>query len=119
MTKSAQSVFYFGIYLLLTGATLLLTPNLLLSLFGLPPTEEVWIRVVGMLAGLLGVYYLHAARHDMRSFFQLSVYLRSTVILFFGAFVALGFVKPALLAFGLVDLAGAVWTHLSLRKGGK
>lgn len=38
----------------------------------------------------------------------------------FGAFVVLGLrgiAPPQLIAFGLVDLAGAIGTHLSLRKG--
>jgi hypothetical protein len=115
MTKSAQSVFYFGIYLLLTGVTLLFMPNLLLGMCGLPATEEVWIRVVGMLAGIIGVYYVFAARQNLTPFFRMTVYIRSTVILFFGAFVLAGLVKPALLLFGAIDLAGAIWTQLALK----
>lgn len=41
--------------------------------------------------------------------------VRSSVIVFFGAFVLLGFVSPVLILFGLVDLLGAVWTALALR----
>jgi hypothetical protein len=37
------------------------------------------------------------------------------VIVFFAAFVALGFAKPTLLLFGLVDLVGATWTFIALR----
>ena len=33
-------------------------------------------------------------------------------------FVALGFVKPVLLLLGMVDLAAAVWTGVSLRRDG-
>ena len=49
MSNTAKSVFVFAIYLFLLGITLLVTPNVLLTLFAYPTTEEVWIRVVGML----------------------------------------------------------------------
>jgi len=42
----------------------------------------------------------------------------NVLVLFFGAFVALGFVKPVLLLLGMVDLAAAVWTGVSLRRDG-
>jgi len=35
--------------MLALGLGLLLVPNLLLGLFGFPPSREVWIRVVGLL----------------------------------------------------------------------
>lgn len=116
MKESAKSVFYFGIYLLAVGCTLLVVPNLLLGAFGISPAEDVWVRVVGMLALILGGYYITAARNSLEAFFQMTVYLRSSVILFFGAFVALGMVEPPLLLFGLIDLLGAGWTELALRK---
>ena len=115
MSTSAKSVFYFGIYLLLTGLTLLTVPNILLGMFGLAETAEVWIRVVGMLVLLLGGYYITAARHELRPFFQMSVYLRASVMLFFAAFVGMGMVGAPLLLFGVIDMAGALWTLQALR----
>ena len=115
MSKSARSVFIFGLYLDVLGIVLVVTPNFLLGIFQLPVTNEVWIRVVGMLLILLGVYYILAARKNMTEFFQWTVYLRLTVILFFTAFVLLGFVSPLLILFGVVDLLGAIWTGLALR----
>lgn len=56
MSKSARSVFIFGLYLGVLGIILLVTPNFLLGVFQLPSTNEVWIRVVGMLLFLLGIY---------------------------------------------------------------
>jgi hypothetical protein len=115
MSKSARSIFVFGLYLGLLGLTLLIAPNFLLGIFSVPSTTEVWIRVVGMLVLLLGVYYIQTARKEMIEFFLLTVYVRSTVILFFTAFVLLDFVKPILILLGVMDLLGAVWTGLALR----
>ena len=115
MSKSALSVFVFGVYLFILSITLLIIPNVLLKIFGFPPTEEVWIRVVGMLIFLISFYYFLSARKDMTDFFRWTVYLRSSVILFFIIFVWLDFALPVLILFGVVDLLGAVWTGLTLR----
>jgi hypothetical protein len=115
MSNSARSVFVFGLYLLVLGLVLLLAPNILLRLFSVPTTSEVWIRVVGMLVLFLGFYYTQAARKGMTDFFQWTVYVRSTVILFFAAFVLLGLATAPLILFGAVDLVGAIWTALALR----
>lgn len=116
MSKSAKSLFYFSIYLLLIGLNLLVAPNFLLNIFGLPLTEEVWIRVVGLLVLVLSVYYFVAVKHELTAIFHTSVYLRASVIVFFGAFVAMGLVKPVLLLFAGIDVAGAAWTYMALRQ---
>ena len=115
MSNSARSVFVFGLYLVVLGIILLVVPNFLLGMFFLPSTTEVWIRVTGMLVLFLGFYYTQAARKEMTDFFQWTVYVRPTVILFFTAFVLLGFASPPLILFGVVDLLGAVWTGWTLR----
>ena len=115
MSNSARSVFVFGLYLVVLGVVLLVAPNFLLGMFFLPSTTEVWVRVVGMLALLLGFYYTQTARKEMTDFFQLTVYARSTVILFFAAFVLFGFASPPLILFGVADLLGAIWTGMTLR----
>jgi protein-S-isoprenylcysteine O-methyltransferase Ste14 len=115
MSKSARSIFIFGVYLGILGGVLLVTPNALLGIFQLPSTNEVWIRVVGMLLFLLGIYYMLAARKEMTDFFHWTVYIRAAVILFLTTFVLLGYVRPVLILIGVVDLLGAVWTGMTLR----
>ena len=115
MTKSAQTLFFFALYLFGLSVVLLVAPNLLLTTFRLPPTDEVWIRVVGMLVGFLGLYYVSAARANLLPILEMSVRARTSVPVFFGVFVAMGWVSPMLLLFGAVDLLGAIWTFLALR----
>ncbi len=115
MSNSARSVLVFGLYLVVLGIVLLVAPNFLLRIFLLPGTTEVWIRVVGMLALILGFYCIQAARKETTDFFRWTVYARPTVIVFFAVFVLLGFASPPLILFGGVDLLGAIWTGLALR----
>jgi hypothetical protein len=115
MSKSAKSLFIFGIYSMLLGTTLMIVPNLIFGWVGLPATHEVWVRVAGMLLFALGIYYILAARKELTEFIGWTVYTRSSVVLFFAVFVLLGLVKPVILLLGLIDLVFAIWTALALR----
>lgn len=115
MGRAAVSVFVFGLYLWVLGIVILILPNQFLAVFRLAPTSDVWIRVMAVLVLILGFYYVAAGRADVRPLFRWSVPARASVILFFGAFVALDMVEPILLLFGIVDLAAAVWTAWALR----
>ena len=115
MSNSARSVFVFGLYVAVLGIMLIVVPNFLLKAISRTSTTEVWIRVAGLLLLYLGFYYTQTARKEMTDFFRWTVYTRSTVIVFFAAFVLLGFAKPPLIMFGVVDLLGAIWTGLALR----
>jgi hypothetical protein len=115
MSDSAKSLFVFGIYSLMLGVTLMVTPNLLFGLVGIPATQEVWVRVAGMLLFALGIYYTLTARNGLTEFFKWTVYTRGSVVFFFAVFVLMGFAKPVLILLGCVDLLFAVWTGLALR----
>ena len=116
MSGAARSLFCFGIYVLGLSVLLLVSPNLVLTSFGFAPTQEVWIRVVGMLLAFLGTYDVLAGWTELREFIRWSVPIRMSIIVFFVVFVALGFEKPALLLFAGVDLAFAIWTAVALRR---
>lgn len=118
MRGSARSLFIFGIYSIWLGTTLMVVPNLLLKLFGIPPTTEPWVRVAGMLLFALGIYYVLVGRRGITDFIRWSVYTRSSVFLFFGVFVLLRLAPPVLILLSCVDLAAAIWTALALRSEG-
>ena len=119
MSGSSKSMFVYGIYYLGAGVTLLIIPNMFLGILGLPATNEVWIRVIGMLLFLLSCYYILGARNELYIFFRWTVYARGSVFIFFILFVLLGFVKPVLILLGVIDLVGAIWTALTLRSSKK
>jgi len=113
---AARTVLYFGFYLYVTGLTLLVAPNFLLSTFKMPVTEEVWIRVVGVLVTAIAFYYHQIGSKNIEAILPLTVVARVFVFLSFVAFVVLQFVSPILLVFGAIDLLGAVWTWMALKK---
>lgn len=115
MTRTAFSIQAFGCYLLVLGLGLAVAPNLLLALFRMPLTTEVWIRVLGVVVLNVGIYYLAAARSEAMGFFRATVVARPLLLACFGAFVLLGLASPVLLLFGLADAGGALWTWLTMK----
>src|SRR5206468_13120684 len=79
LRSPAFSVTAFGLYLVGLALVLMTIPNTLLAIFGIAPTQEPWIRIAGMLAGLIGLLYVRYAPHGDRPFFELTVQLRATV----------------------------------------
>ncbi len=116
MSAVARSLVVFGWYLAGFGALLVFIPNLLLGIFGLPPTEEVWIRVVGVLVMVIAYFNVRLGREDFLPHARLTVHARVAVLAFLTAFVLAGLVKPILILVGLIDFAGALWTAAALRK---
>lgn len=116
MPTPAMTVRVFSLYLFGLAAVLIFLPNVLLGLFGVPATTEVWVRVVGMMAGFLGYYYWRASSAGFSEFYAWTIPVRLSVLVFFAAFVALDLAPPILLLFGAVDAAGAIWTLLAMRR---
>jgi hypothetical protein len=116
MSQAAKSLLVFGIYLCGLGLLLLLVPNLLLQVFRIPPTNDVWIRINGMFVLCLSFFYVQAARNELTLFIRWTAWARVAVIFFLAAFVLLVSAPKALLLFGSIDFLSAVWTLRALRK---
>ncbi|MBA7477250.1 hypothetical protein ES707_12654 [subsurface metagenome] len=54
----------------------------------------------------------------MASFYSWTIHTRVSAIVVLSIFAILDLAHPVIVAFGAVDLLGAVWTILELRKSG-
>ena len=115
MKKASTSVLVYGIYLLVLGLLYVIVPNLPLALLGFATTTEPWIRVMAACVMILGYYYVRSARSDWSPFYRWTIHARAFFALATVVFVVLKLAQPMLLLFGLLDLAGALWTGLALR----
>jgi len=115
MHKTTTSLVAWAAYEFVVGATLLLAPNLLLAILGIPSTSEVWIRVAGVLVLVVGAFFLQSARTGNIHFYRLTVNVRIGVGLQIVALVVTGAGPPVLLLFAVLDWLGAAWTGLTLR----
>ena len=114
MSRAATSIFVYSIYLFAQGVLLLVIPNVALGLFGLPTTQEVWVRVLGYSLLVVSGYFLVAARREVTEFFLISIVFRLALPVVFGAFVALGYAQSALLLLTPADVIFAIWTAWGL-----
>ena len=116
MSKSAVSVYAVGWILVLTGTGFLIVPDLVLSLLGIPFTDEVWIRILGMMVLFIGYYYVVAARKELKEFFEATILVRLVCFSCLVILIVTKIAYPVLIIFGIIDLIGATWTALALRK---
>jgi len=116
MSAAAVSLLVFGIYLLLGGLVFAIEPNVPLGLLGVPTTDEPWIRVIGVLMLAIGYYYVRAARANDGAFLLWTVQARIGVFVAFVLLVLLGWSQAQLIIFAVVDLLGALWTYLTMRR---
>jgi hypothetical protein len=117
MSRAAFSLFVFGSYVAVSGIVILAVPRLLMSALHLPAAADGWVRLVGLLALVIGAYDTVGGRAGLLPYIRASVWVRFG---FAGGTIALvtaGQMPPVLLAFGAADAAGAVWTMLALRGG--
>jgi hypothetical protein len=116
MSKPAVSLVVYGVYVILGLALpFLLIPGPVLSVVGMAQPTDVWVRVVGMTALILGFYYIQIGRNELMQFMRYSVYTRASVPVFFIIFVLLGFAPPVMIALAIPDVLFTIWTAVVLR----
>jgi hypothetical protein len=116
LMNSKLSLQVFGLYLVVVaGLGLMLIPHVMLGLFGLSAGDDAWIRMVGLLASIIGAYYLVAASAGLRQVIGWSVPLRLYASAFMGFLFVAGMLPVGILLFAAIDFLGAVWTWTALR----
>jgi hypothetical protein len=116
MNKARLSLLVFGIYMVfVVGLGFMFIPMQILNLFGLTAGDDVWIRFVGMLASIIGFYYIQVARTGLDPFISWTVPGRYYAAAFMVLLVVLKMVGPGLLLFAVIDAGAATWTWFALR----
>lgn len=116
MSRARLSVLLFGFYMVfMVGLGSLLFPMIILDFFQLSAGDDVWIRFVGMLASILGVYYILVARSQLDRFIPWTVSARYYAAAFMVLMVALGKIGPGVLLFAAIDACAVTWTWLAVR----
>lgn len=116
MLNPRLSLLVFGLYMVLVvGLGFMVMPMPILRFFALEAGDDVWIRFVGMLALIIGFYYIQVARAGLERFFPWTVVGRLYAAGFMVLLVVGKLVGASLLLFAAIDSAGALWTWFGLR----
>jgi len=113
MTNWKNSMYAQIVYMAGMGLPFLFAPNLMLPMLGLEPTNEIWIRVLGMLVVALLVYYSTSIRQNNIAFARASVQGRLVFCLGLTG-LALVYGQYIFILFAVVEAGLAVWTHRTL-----
>jgi hypothetical protein len=119
MSYAAKTVFAFALYMAGQGAILMVAPNFLLGMFGIPEATEVWVRVVGLALIVFAYYYTRCAFSENTDFFKFSVHGRTIQFFLFVGLVVTKQALPIVLMFASVELASGIWTYFALKSDGK
>eukprot|EP00897_Mesotaenium_endlicherianum_P006197 jgi/Mesen1/5605/ME000282S04759 len=120
-TKPAQVALFTGLYIGGAGLAAIVAPKTIFGLlFDVRVMTPGWIRVLGVLALLYGIYFLGTARGEMlgmgaRGFYLATVVGRMVLFFAFCGFVACGTVQISLLVLALLNLVGALSMLWALR----
>ncbi|NNE79210.1 MAG: hypothetical protein HKN18_02965 [Silicimonas sp.] len=114
--SSKLSMQAFGLYLVLVaGFGLIFVPHFMLGMFGLSAGDDAWVRMVGMLASIVGAYYLVAATTGAQEIIRWSIPLRVYAASFMVFLFISGTLPVGILLFAAIDVAGAMWTWSALK----
>lgn len=114
MNQTSLSIRIYSFYLFLMGTILVLTPNLLLTLFGFAETSEIWIRMLGLFTFTTGIYYFYSSLHNQTAFYKATIVGRLFFFIITVVFVYFLEQSPMLAIIGSVDLIGGLWTYFTI-----
>lgn len=113
MDKASKSILYFGIYILGTGLTLLLTPQLLLNFLMIDELPNIWIQLLGLALAALGYYYIKAAKDGNTDFYRGTIPVRIGQFIVVVILVLVHKGPYVLIAVSTIEaLAGIITYHL-------
>jgi hypothetical protein len=116
MEPVARSVRVWGFYALAMGLALMAVPQVLFAILLVPASDEPWVRLVGVLAVAIGVYYLGGARSvEVAPFAGATVVGRLVVTAGITIVAVVGGFWLLLLVAG-VDQGGAGWAYSEARR---
>jgi uncharacterized membrane protein len=114
MSTAAKTIIVFGIYMAVTGLILVVSPNTLFNIIGLPPTDEPWVRILGMFMMIVAYYYYRTVQSENEAFFRATIHGRTTIG-FFLVYLALTGAGMVLILFAVGEWIGAALTWWALR----
>ena len=114
MDATAFSIYAFGIYEMMAGLGFLAIPNLILSFLSMEKTTAPWIRVVGILAIIIGYYHFMIGQLTIEVLYWPTIFVRITFIILLILLVLTKKAPKKIILFGVVSLLSTIWTYWTL-----
>jgi hypothetical protein len=109
----------FGLYMGGEGIILMFAPNFLLSIMGVPSTNEFWVKICGLSLCVFAFYYIRSAMLEVKGFFQMTLYGRTLQLVLFTILFFKDGIGIMLLVSSFVEFLSAIWTYYALKQDEK
>ena len=116
MKQSSLSMLVFAVYMGALCIAFLLFPAPFVTFLGFATPDPLWIRIFGLVLGILAFYYGMAIREQAFRFYYWTFLGRLALFPGFLVFVILGIAPRVLLLLGAFDSGCAIWTGLALHR---
>lgn len=116
MKNVVTSIYAQMVYMIGMGLGFLLTPNIVLGLFGIESTSEIWIRVLGALVLVFSSFYYVMAKHEFLPLIKISVWERFLFCSILVVFALLQMGPVTFYLFAALEIGLALWTLMGLRR---
>ena len=116
MSRAATTLFAFGVYVTLAGIVIIAAPHFVVEVLRLPAAPNGFVRLIGLLSLVIGAYDIVSARNDYRNYIRASIFVRLGFALGTLLLVLIAEMPSTLLLLGAIDVAGAIWTAIALRR---
>lgn len=114
--KSYLSLTVQAIYVFITALQLIFIPNTLLGMFGFEPTNEIWIKVFGVVLLSLGVVYYGIIKYGNDEVVTFTIWSRILVGVGFTLLAITGVAPMMLILFAGIDVVTAIWSWFEVKK---
>jgi hypothetical protein len=116
MRQSSLSMLVFTVYMGVLCVGLLLFPAPFVTFFGFATPDPLWIRILGVVVGVLAFYYAIAIREEAFQFYRWTSLGRLVLLPASVVFVLLDLAPPILIVFFTFETGCGIWTGLALRR---
>lgn len=118
--RHTYSMWFWAINTVAVALLCIAIPDSVASLLGasvpVPDSTRLIVRLLGLVMAGYGAAYGVAAVTRGRAYMRFSVVMRACILPAVVAMVIVGWMPAFMLALGVVDLVGALWTHAELRR---
>ena len=119
MSKTAFSVYLYGLYLVLSaGLPLMIAPEVALGVLKVTVLDPTWVRMFGVVTLILGGIYILSVHSELEAFYGWSVPARYLTAGFAIAMIVLGKIAPGYLLAVAIDVISASLTWVAIRYEG-
>ena len=115
MSRARVSITIYGAYMAIGGLLMLLVPNLLLPLAGIPFDHGFWVRFAGLLCFVVGAKAIQNSAAENRSLFHFDSFTRTFAAATMTILVVTGIAPKIILLLASLDILSTIWTEIALR----